>query len=77
MISCLGRKNLGYLGEADITQWKESYKNLTSFISQFPSLDYVIPGHPLPEYIDFSPKMLGHTDMLIDEELARREGSAK
>ncbi len=71
MIFCLERKNLGYLNEGNMTQWKESYKNLISFIKNFPSIEYVIPGHPLPEYIDFSSKMLEYTNILIDEELAR------
>jgi len=68
MISCLNRDNLGFVGEADIPQWKTSYENLRTFIADSP-LDYVIPGHSLlghvPNIEDFSPKMLEYTHTLI------------
>lgn len=77
MISCLGRENLGWMGEANIQEWLQSHKNLISFLELYSAIEYVIPGHPHNHsnhplsHDDFSPKMINETEKLILKQMSQ------
>ncbi|MRX70322.1 metallo-beta-lactamase class B/metallo-beta-lactamase class B IND [Flavobacterium resistens] len=58
-------QDLGYLGDADVKEWKTSIKKVQT---KFKSPKYIIPGHE--DWINI--QSLNHTQKLVDEYLAQK-----